>query len=99
MLCNAYTQIKITKQKHSKLDIIKFALSLTQFNFNPFQFAGSPPMPYTIHTGNETVPKAFMFHTHLTPMYITQHRTVLPSPQISFKDNSYNLIGLIGMPN
>ena len=29
MLCNTYTQIKITKQKHSKLVTIKFALSVT----------------------------------------------------------------------
>ena len=29
MLCNTYTQIKITKQKNSKLVIIKFALSVT----------------------------------------------------------------------
>ena len=30
MLCNTYTQIKITKQKHSKLVIKKFALSVTE---------------------------------------------------------------------
>ena len=29
MLCNTYTQIKITKQKNSKLVIIKFDLSVT----------------------------------------------------------------------
>ena len=29
MLCNTYTQIEITKQKNSKLVIIKFALSVT----------------------------------------------------------------------
>ena len=31
MLCNIYTQIKITEQKNSKLVIIKFALSVTPF--------------------------------------------------------------------
>jgi len=35
MLCNTYTQIKITKQKHSKLVIIKFALSVTHGFFHP----------------------------------------------------------------
>jgi len=29
MLCNTYTQIKITKQKNRNLVIIKFALSIT----------------------------------------------------------------------
>jgi len=32
LLCNTYTQIKITKEKHSKLVIIKFALSGTLSN-------------------------------------------------------------------